>query len=219
MAGFVLYSLDWDKFQSFVNNPTRKQLEKLADLISDGLDRHDGDFKDGDPVHDWPSKSDELCDLVKERLARPNWYGDLSDLGKEIWCDAVYDFCSTSGPDAVGFHVEHDGIYWDVLALARKQLNLGPNQFSPDVALSAFGERAYRYHPRADVAAKLTDWRPMHSLHTPDEVRSMHKELTSTGTSIANAKDKQVASDYDALISVLEELDKKRRMLFVQVDT
>ena len=150
---------------------------------------------------------------------RPDWYGDLSDVGKHIWCDAVYSFCSSANRDAVGFRVEHDGIYWVVLGLAQKLLKLPPNQFSPDVALSAFGERAYRYHPPADAAGNLFAWRPMHSMHTPDEVRTMLKELRSIGPAIGNATDKQAVRDYDSLISVLEKLDKQRRMLFVQVDT
>ena len=219
VAGYILYSLDWDKFQSFVNNPTRKQLLMFAELISDGLDEHDGAFEDGDPVHDWPSEPVELCDPVKERLGRPDWYGDLSDVGKDIWRNAVFGFCSSADRDAVGFRVEHDGIYWDVLELAHKLLKLPSNRFAPDVALSAFGERAYRYHPPTDAAGDFFDWRPMHSMHTPDEVRTMLEELRSIGPAIENATDKQAVRDYDALISVLEKLDKQRRMLFVQVDT
>jgi hypothetical protein len=103
VAGYVLYSLDWDRFQSLVNNPTRKQLLKFAKLISDGLDQHDAEIENGDPVHDWPSEPVELCDLVKDRLARPDWYGDLSDVGKDIWCNAVFSFCSSTDRDAVGF--------------------------------------------------------------------------------------------------------------------
>jgi hypothetical protein len=219
VAGYVLYSLDWERFQSLVNNPTRKQLLKFAKLISDGLDQHDGAMEEGDPVHDWPSKPAELCDRVKDRLARPDWYGDLSAVGKEIWCSAVFSFCSSTDRDAVGFRVEHDGIYWDVLELAKKLLNLPPNRFSPDVALSGFGERAYCYHLPTDVAADFFSWRPMHSMHTPDEVRTMLGELRSIGPAIENATDQQAVRDYDSLISVLENLDKKRRMLFVQVDT
>jgi hypothetical protein len=191
----------------------------FAELISDGLDEHDGEFEDGDAVHDWPSEPVELCDLVEDRLARPDWYGDLSDVGKGIWCNAVFGFCSRTDRDAVGFRVEHDGIYWDVLELAHKLLKLPLNRFSPDVALSAFGQRAYRYHPPTDVAGDFFDWRPMHSMHTPDEVRTMLEELRSIGPAIENATDKQAVRDYDSLISVLEKLDKQRRMLFVQVDT
>ena len=87
------------------------------------------------------------------------------------------------------------------------------------MALSAFGERAYRYHPPADVAADFFDWRPTHSMHTPDEVRTMLAELRPIGPAIENTTDKQAVRDYDSLISVLEKLDKQRRMLFVQVDT
>ena len=219
MAGYVLYSLDWDRFQSLVNNPTRKQLLKFAELISDGLDEHDGKFEDGDPVHDWPSEPLELCDLVKDRLARPDWYGDLSDVGKDVWCNAIFNFCSSTKRDAVGCRVEHDGIYWDVLELARKLLKLSPNRFSPDVVLSAFGERAYRYHPLTEVAGDFFYWRPLHSMHTPGEVRTMLEELGSIGPAIENATDKRAVRDYDSLISVLEKLDKQRRMLFVQADT
>jgi hypothetical protein len=219
VAGYVLYSLDWDRFQGLVNNPTRKQLLKFSELISNGLHRHDREIQDGDPVHDWPSEPVELCDLVKDRLARLDWYGDLSNVGKDIWCSAVFSFCSSTGRDAVGFRVEHDGIYWDVLVLAHKLLKLPPNRFSPDVALSAFGERAYRYHPPTDVAADFFAWRPTHSMHTPDEVRTMLAELRSIGLAIENTTDKQAVRGYDSLISVLEKLDKQRRMLFVHVDT
>lgn len=59
----------------------------------------------------------------------------------------------------------------------------------------------------------------MHSMHTPDEVGTMLDELRLIGPAIENATDKQAVRDYDSLISVLEKLDKQRRMLFVQLDT
>ena len=37
MAGYVLYSLDWKKFQKLVTNPSRKQLLAFAEIVSDGL--------------------------------------------------------------------------------------------------------------------------------------------------------------------------------------
>jgi hypothetical protein len=83
----------------------------------------------------------------------------------------------------------------------------------------AFGERAYRYHPPTGVASGLFDWRPMHSMHTPEEVRAMLGELRPIGPAIETTTDEQTARDYDSLISVLEKLDKQRRMLFVQVET
>ncbi len=219
MAGYILYSLDWNKFREFVKNPTRQQLLALAKQISDGLDGPDDAFEEGDPVHDWPSEPEELCDRVKQRLARPDWYGDLSDAGKDIWSSAICNFCSRTGPNGVGFRVDHDGIYWDVIALARKHLHVPPNQFSPEVELSAFGERAYRHHPPTEGPGDVFDWRPMHSLHTPDEVRKMLQELESVGPVFENVKDQQAVRDYDSLVPVLEKLVDESRMLFVQVDT
>jgi hypothetical protein len=238
MAGYIIYSLDWDKFQSFVNNPTRKQLLGFARNISDGLDQDDGAFEDGDPVHDWPSEPEELCHLVKERLARPDWYGDLSSVAQNIWGNAVYSFCSSTSKDAVGFRVDHDGGNWDVLEVALKHLHVDPNQISPNVALSEFGKRPYRYHrPTAAATSREKehgddaededledddygmDWHEMQSLHTPDEVRKMLEEFRSAGPAIASSRSRQAIGDYDSLIPVLEKLVKEKRMLFVQVDT
>jgi len=235
MAGYIIYSVDWDKFQSFVNSPTRKQLLEFAKEISDGLDRDDGAFEDGDPVHDWPSEPEELCDIVKERLARPDWYGDLSDVAQNIWGNAVYSFCVSESKDAVGFRVDHDGVYWDVLELALKHLKVDRDQIRPDVALSTFGKRPYRYHHSIDAAKSREkedgddeefddydfemDWHEMQSLHTPDEVQKMLEELRSAGPAIAGSRDRQAIGDYDSLIRVLEKLVKERRMLFIQVDT
>ncbi len=192
MAGYIIYSLDWDKFQNFVNNPTRKQLLAFAEIVSDGLDGDDAEMEDDDPVRDWPSEPEELCDQVKERLARPDWYGDLSDVGKRIWSSAVDGFCRNADRKTVGFRVDNDGIYWDLLELAWKLLKVEPNQIVPDVALSAFGRRPYHYHPPTDTADKEGDepedddesygdeW-SAHSMHTPDEVRKMLEELRRSG--------------------------------------
>src|SRR5579863_2121884 len=226
MAGYIIYSLDWEEFQSFVEHPTRKQLLAFAMNISDGLDQDDDAFEEGDPVHDWPSDPAELCDIVKERLARPDWYGDLSNVAQNIWGNAVFSFCSSKSKDAVGFRVDHDGVYWDVLELALKQLKVDRDQIRPDVALSTFGKRPYRYHHRPTGATKShemnggdddeeedledydfdMDWHQMQSMHTPDEVQKMLQELRSVGPAIASSRNKQAISDYDSLIPVLEKL-------------
>lgn len=219
MAGYIIYSLDWDKFQKLVNNPSREQLLALAESISDGLDQGDDEFEADDPMRDWPSEPEELTELIKERLARSDWYGDLSDTGKEIWSNAVWHFCCHAHPKEVGFRVDHDGVYWDVIELARKHLNVPPNQVSPDVALSAFGACPYRYTATANEPDDFYAWHPMHSMHAPDEVRRMIEELKSAGAAIEEAGDRDALNDYDALLPVLEKLDKENRLLFIQVDT
>lgn len=233
LAGYSIYSLDWAKFQKFVNEPTRHQLLAFAAIISNWLE---GESDEANPVRDWPSEPKELCPLVKERLARPDWYSDLSDASKEMWCEAVYGFCCNIQPKEVGFRADHDGVYWDVIELAAKQFKLGPDQISRDVALSAFGKRPYRYDLASDAAKsrerKAGDeedpddedfdfggWQPMHSMHTPDEVQKMLEELRSIRSVFENSKNKQAINDYDVLIPVLEKLAEQKRMLFIQVDT
>jgi hypothetical protein len=237
MAGYSIYSLDWNKFQSFVNNPTPKQLLAFAEIVSKGRGDDDDAFEEGDPVRAWPREPEALCDLVKDRLTRPDWYGDLSHSGKSIWAAAVEGFCEDAGAKTVGFRVDHNGIYWDVLQIAGQHFNLGP-EISPNIALSTFGKCPYRYHPSSAAAAIETpppggegtdededyygdygdEW-AMHSMHTPDEVRKMLEELRSVGPAIEKSRDKQAIDDYDSLLPVLEKLDSEGRMLFVHVDT
>lgn len=252
MAGYMIYSLDWDKFQRFLNSPTDKQLAAFTNWISEGLgdggdddeeiddeiddeddeiddeddDEEEDDFEAREPVCDWPTEPAALRAAVKERLTRPDWYGDLSDGGKQIWETAVNYFCSEES-NGVGFRVDHDGVYWTLLDIACKQLNVPPNQISSAVALSAFGQRPYRYHPSASGGGSPYDeddddfdaWHPTHSMHTPDEVRQVLEEFQSVAPAIAISKKKDAINDYDSLMPVLEKLAKEKRMLFVQVDT
>ena len=61
MAGYMIYSLDWDKFQSFVNHPTDKQLAAFTKWISEGLGDGDDDEIDDDEIDD-----DEIDDYDDE---------------------------------------------------------------------------------------------------------------------------------------------------------
>lgn len=244
MAGYRIYSVDWDEFQKFVMHPSDKQLLAFTKWISEGRggdddesedddefqeddeleDEDDDELDGGEAVRDWPTEPEELRVLVKERLALDDWYGDLSDGARQDWETAVNYFCS-EGANGVGFRVDHDGVYWDVIDLARKQFKVAANQISPDVALSAFGQRPYRYFPTASESNSMDDdydfdaWQPTHSMHTPDEVRKMLEELESVASAIEASKDQQAIHDYDALVGVLEQLAEEKRMLFIQVDT
>ncbi|MGH7137466.1 MAG: hypothetical protein ACREHD_17110 [Pirellulales bacterium] len=238
MAGYIIYSLDRDKFQSFVTNPTDKQLLAFARHISeqrgsaddelDDDDMEDDDMEDddaeedreeADPIREWPTEPAELCDVLKERLARPDWYGDLSDAGKDVWSEAIWAFCCEEGPDGVGFRADHDGIYWTLLDLAWKRLNVEADQVLPEVALSAFGQRPYRYHPDPHAERDFDAWHPMHSMHTPDEVRKMLDELRTVAPAIEASKNQEAIHAYDAVVPILEQLVEENRMLFIQVDT
>jgi hypothetical protein len=245
MAGYFICSLDWGKFQSFVDHPTDKQLlafaERLAEQLGGDVDGDDDDDEwdedddvddddddhderdeendEEDPIRAWPREPAALCSLGKERLTRPDWYGDLSDSGKEAWSEAMAAFCRKEGPDGVGFRADHDGIYWTLIDAALKALNVASEQVLPDLALSAFGQRPYRYHPDANAERDFYAWHPMHSMQTPDEVRKMLDELQTVAPAIEASKNQEAIHDYDALVPVLEQLAEENRMLFIEVDT
>lgn len=149
--GYVLYSLDWERFQQLVQHPSRDQLTALARLLRDGLADEEDEFDEGDPVAAWPRDKASLTRIVAERLARADWYGDLSTTGKNLWEGVIWDACMNCDKLDVGFRVESDGIDWDVIEQAWKHLGVVPNTVT-GVALSAFGTRPYRYHPRPGPA-------------------------------------------------------------------
>jgi hypothetical protein len=143
-AGYILYSLDPDKFRQLVEQPTQAQLTALARLLKDGLEEYEDEFDDDDPISKWPAKVKPLAEIAAKRLALPDWYGDLSPMGKTLWEGAIFSACQDSDDIDVGFRVDNDGVYWDVIEVAWKHLSVVPNTIS-DVALSTFGTRPYRY--------------------------------------------------------------------------
>src|SRR5262245_13617793 len=150
-AGYIIYSLDGEKFRQLVERPTPDQLTPLAKLVRDGLEEYDGEFDEGDPALEWPKKVKLLAPIVSKRLALPEWYGDLSRAGKMLWEGVIFNACMNCDDIDVGFRAENDGIGWDVIELAWKQLGVVPNTIT-DVALSTFRTRPYRYQPTAQPA-------------------------------------------------------------------
>ncbi len=220
MAGYFIYSLDWDKFHRFVEEPSRTQLLAFAEQVSDGLDGADEALKVGDPVYDWPSEPEELCDVIRPRLAQPDWYGDLSDTGKSIWERAVIAFSERrKRGDGLDFRCAcDDSVYWDVIEIARRHHGVPVDQIT-DAVISHFGTRPYRYHPRINRRPRWEDWTPSHSMHTPDEVARLLEELKAAGPSILAAPDDDARADYEQLLPAVEKVARAGRLLYVGVDT
>ena len=85
------------------------------------------------------------------------------------------------------------------------------------LALSAFGTRPFRYHPKP---RRASGWDPMHSMHAPDETRRMLAELRSAGAAVAASGDEDAREQYEEeLIPALEGITADGRALFIQVDT
>jgi hypothetical protein len=219
MAGYFLYSLDWNKVNQLIETPSREQLLAFAKCLADELDKADGDLEEGDSILEWPVKTEELCEVIKERLSLSDWYGDLSDEGKEIWQQTLWSFFCDNNMEEFGFRVESNSIYWDVIEIIREHHNMPGNQIVDD-PLSHFGNRPYRYHLDPNRKLKFSDWTAWHSMHTPEEVKWLLQALTEAESAVRKAKSADVLSDYeDELMPAIEKIAKEGRMLFVHVDT
>ena len=228
-AGYILYSLDADKFRRFIDSPTSAELAALGALLADGLEENDGEFDDDDAISRWPTDAASLAPIAAKRLALTDWYSDLSDSGKSLWEGVIFGACLKNEDFDLGFRVANDGIYWDVIEIARKELGV-PDGTINDVALSTFGTRPFRFHPQpkrkpkkswlgfgGDESDELTF---MHSMHMPDEVARMQAELRSVERAMKATKNASARQQYESdLMPAMDAIVKDGRMLFVQVDT
>ena len=229
MAGYIISSLDWNKFQRFINSPTQEQLLAFAQLVCEELHEEDSQFRKGDPVRDWPREAEELSALIQHRLALPDWYGDLSDVGKTVWESAVYHFCIDEKADDVGCECESDGVYWWVIATVWEHHGI-PAHCVTESVVSHFGQRPYRLIPPLRLPGCLYSllclsvfhryrWEPSHSMHTPDEVQELLAQLKAASPTIEVSGDEDIKRDYAELLSAVEKVAGDGRMLFIQVDT
>jgi hypothetical protein len=219
MAGYYIYSLGYEKFHRFVEQPSRTQLLAFARLIASSLKRSDRALKKGDPMHDWPREPGELSEILQARLLLPDWYADLSDTARSVWEGAIMSFCDRSQRKSMDFRVESDGIYWDVIELARKHHAL-PRDRMTDAILSHFGARPYRYFERRARPLQFGDWMPYHSMHTPEEVQKLLEELRAAEPTIRASDDEQAKNEYDEeLLPAVDRVASQRRMLLIEVDT
>jgi hypothetical protein len=217
MAGYIIYSLDWPRFSALVGRPTPAQLAILARGLADQRDEMDGEFEEDDPIADWPEDTKALAPIVAERLARPDWYGDLSPAGRQVWETAFYVTCMREEDLGIGFRVDSDGVYWDVINQIVERLGDRPETPGKS-AMSRFGTVPFRYHPPA--RPRSADWTPMHSMHPPDEVRRMLAELRSVAPAVEAAKDPDVREQFtEELLPAVERVAADGRLLFIQVDT
>ncbi len=216
MAGYFLYSLGWQEFDRFLRSPKDVHVRTMAESISDYLDELDDRIEDDDPEALWPSEPDELESIVRKRLEMPDWYGDLSDCGREIWERSFLDLCGRDSLNPFNFECESDGIYWNIIEEAMKFHSLPANTLS-DHVVSHFGTRPFRYFRNEKL--RYDSWHPYHSMHTPEEVAALETSFKQAKSSIMKSRHREVKDDYAELMPVLEKLTKANRVLYVSVDT
>jgi hypothetical protein len=217
--GYILNSVDRKKFSRFVEKPTTVQLVAFADCVSDLLDEYDRRFEAGDPVADWPSDPKELSEIVRERLARADWYGDLSDTAKELWERAVCGFGLSEKYLDHRQEGDADSVDWSVIDLARKHHKIKEGTIGKKV-LSRFCECPFRFFPVLNRRRKRDAWRSNHSMHPPEEVVRLIDELTAARPTIEEFGDQyDIDALEDDLLPVLERIAEAGRMLHVYADT
>jgi len=219
MAGYYIYSLDWEEFRHFVEEPADSRVMAFAEQISDALDDCDDEFDEGDPMQDWPVDPKDLVDVARQRLALPDWYGDLSDVGKPVIERSITRACDESLRQELGFRVESDGIYWTAIEIAQSHHGIQPDTFTKEV-LSQFGTRPYRYHPEPGYKPNWDDWHAMHSMHSPDEVQRLLEELTAAESASEASDDAHARQEYESeLMPSVEKVARESRLLYIAVDT
>ncbi|MCI0638759.1 MAG: hypothetical protein L0Y72_03210 [Gemmataceae bacterium] len=199
MAGYIIYSLDWPKFRDMVERPTQQQLTLLARVLAEERENLDGEFEDADPILEWPSDPESLAPVVAKRLALPDWYGDLSRAGKQLWEGTVFSACMNCTKLGLDFRVDNDGVYWDVIEVGWKHLGVVPYTIT-DVALSAFGTRPFRYHqsPKPNKSRDEYD-------RDQDEKRASLGALGDVlGQFLSSAKEGQKDLSPEDLLAMLE---------------
>ena len=219
MAGVIIYSLDWPKFNALVERPTPAQVMFLAEGIANERKYWSGNFDECDPVMNWPVDAESLAPFVAMRLDCAYLCTDLSLQEQMLWETTFSGKCMNSNLD-VGLREDIEGVYFDVIALIASQLGDRPGTLGKS-AMSRFGTAPFRYYASAvPLDLDRSDWRPMHSMHTPDEVRQMLSELRSVTPVVEAAKDPDVREQFRMeLLPAIEQIANEERVLFIQVDT
>ncbi|NNJ25093.1 hypothetical protein [Alienimonas chondri] len=214
MAGYFIYSLDGDAFTQLVTEPTDAQARALAEhLLSE-------DYRDDTAKVGWPTELAPLADLVKTRLAKADWYGDLTEGQADVWDNLVHSFAHEPG-EACGLDFEctdYESIYWDCAEFAAAN-------GAPLMEEKTFGCSGFRCPPE-----KRSQLERYYHLMTPAETRTLHEQLKAVEPHAAalpgfNPKamdddDESVATQFFlGLYNPVADIAARGRALYVQLDT
>lgn len=200
-----------------VEDPTPAQLEILVQCLANERSLMQHEFERNDPIRRWPKNPESLLPIVAERLGQEDWYGDLSEQGKQLWETAFYLSCMRESDLDIEFRVDSDGVYWDVIDLILTELGDQP-ETPGESAMSRFGTVPFRYHPVA--RSPQAYWHPMHSMNPPDEVQRMVTELESVAPAVQASKNSDVQEQFTGeLLPAIKKVADDGRLLFIQVDT
>ena len=222
MAGYFIYSVDWNAFHQLVTKPTDAHVEALAESLDDRYERAiegmEEEEEDDTLAKSWSSEGENPQEAIRKHLSKSDWYSGLGDYTKRIWSSAIEDLLQDAMEDEFGFRVDSDGIYWDLIELATRKLGNKSDQ----CAVARFGRCPYSC---AAIEAHEPEewgfqwWDPYHSMHPPDEVKQLIEEFESLSETVQSSNNEHAIRDFEELMPALESIAKENRMLYIAVDT
>ncbi len=212
MAGYFIYSMNWEKFDSFVTSPDRKTLLQIADMLVENV----GELPFEEPVLGaCPQDREELADVLAERFQRDDWYRDLDEDEQESWCEFIGFQLTELTPFTFQAEMEIDSVYWDVISIGRAYHNVPVDRVT-DQPISKFGMEPFRCTLPSDYR-RGGGFTPMFTMHPPNQLREIIDQLKAAEPEILS--NEEAAEDYGHLMPALQNILDSNRMLLVQVDT
>lgn len=135
-----------------------------------------------------------------------------------MWESAFYVTCMREDDLGIGYRVDSDGVYWNVINLIVERLGDEPGTPGKS-AMSRFGTVPFRC-PAPPRQRYSSYWTPMHSMHPPDEVQRMLAELRSVALTVESVTDDDISQQFtEELLPAIELVAADGRLLFIQVST
>ena len=208
MAGYFLYTLDNDVFSQLTTSPTREQGLVFADYLRQCFDEEE------ERSAMWPEDREDLSDLIVKRLARADWYSDLSYADANVWDHVVHALRGEPG-ERIGIDFrcsDYESIYWDCAEAAAEA---GATM----MAEPTFGSSGFRYFGRP--TSRYANY-PMYSLFPPDQARQLLTQLEHVEPrfrSLPGGEGSVHEQFFEGLLPTVRDAVANGRVLWVQTDT
>ena len=205
MAGYFLYSFNYEVFIDLISTPTKYFAIALADYAVEEIDE-DSDY--------WPADREALADRIIERLPRDDWYSDLSLEDAEIWNQILRGLFDEVGDEnGIDFDVyDFESIYWDG---AEEAARFGAAMMAEPV----FGNGGFRYSGKPNDPDQ--PW-PMYSLYPPEEAKKLLAQLEAIEPQMATLPEGEFSPKeqfFEGLLPFVREMVQRGRMIYIQTDT
>lgn len=216
MAGYSMTSFDGQVFQQLTTAPTIEQATLFAEAVGDVKQRLEdaaeyNKRREPDPAL-WPLDRKALAEVIRKRLASPDWYADFSSGDAEIWDRVIMDLHGPLG-EQLGLHVDfYDDamIWWNAAWIAAKN---GAAMMEE----SKFGCSGFRYSGKSRSKLNL-----MYSLYLPSQVQELLKQLETAAPHFEALPDEEEGDRHQFFRFLLEpvrDAAMRARVLCIRTDT